>query len=108
MDAPPILLQGSRLVKSKALERTNVPPYCGLPSLSHQLPDIPVVEVVVTLVVVVVEVVETGATVVVWVVVLEAVVVLVVVDVPQDAKTIDATMRRVMTSQKVPFFISPH
>jgi hypothetical protein len=102
-----MLLQGSRLVKSKALERTSVPPYCGLPSLSHQLPVVPVAEVVVAFVVVVVEVVDTVATVVVWVVVLEAVVVVVVVDVPQDAKTIDATMSRVMTSQKVPFFISP-
>jgi hypothetical protein len=69
-------------------------------------PVVPVDVVVETLVVVVTEVVDDGMTEVVGVVVL-AVVVEVVVDVPQDAKTMDATMSRVITSQKVPFFISP-
>jgi hypothetical protein len=69
-------------------------------------PVVPVDVVVETLVVVVAEVVDDGMTVVVCVVVL-VVVVAVVVEVPQDAKTMDATMSRVITSQKVPFFISP-
>ena len=55
-----MLPHGSRFVKSKALEKTKLPPYWGLPSLSHQFPAAAVVVTVdvVTLVVVVVEVVE--------------------------------------------------
>jgi hypothetical protein len=84
--------------------RINVPPYVGVPSLSHQFP--------VTVVVVEVEV---GGAVVVVVVVVFVVVVVVVVDVGvdvvvvvvllQDAKTIDATMRQVSAIQIAPFFI---
>jgi hypothetical protein len=105
IDAPPMLPHGSRLTRSKPLEKTRLPPYWGLPSLSHQLP-VPLavlVGVVVTLVVVVV-VLETATDVVV-VVVVRVVVVVVVVVVPQDAKTSDDTMRKVSAIQKAPFFI---
>jgi hypothetical protein len=82
-----------------------MPPYCGVPRLSHQFP---VVTVVVVLVV------ETGVVVVVVVVVFVVVVVLpgeVDIDVVgvvvslQDAKTIDITMRQVSAIQIVPLFI---
>jgi hypothetical protein len=106
IDAPPMLPHGSRLTRSKPLEKTRLPPYWGLPSLSHQLP-VPLavlVGVVVTLVVVVV-VLETATDVVVVVVVRVVVVVVVVVVVPQDAKTSDDTMRKVSAIQKAPLFI---
>jgi len=79
----------------------NVPPYCGLPRLSHQLP---LAAVVVDIVVVGV----VGMTVVVDVVVRVDVDVGVdvdVVDVAQDAKTSDVTMRHVSTIQIAAFFI---
>ncbi len=100
-----MLPHGSRFVKSKALEKTKLPPYWGLPSLSHQFPAAAVVVTVdvVTLVVVVVEVVETKGVVVV--VVVRVVVGVVVVVVPQDAKTSDDTMRKVSNIQKAPLFI---
>jgi hypothetical protein len=90
-------------MRSKPLAKTRLPPYWGLPSLSHQLP-VPLavlVGVVVTLVVVVVVLV-TATDVVVVVV---RVVVVGVVVVPQDAKTSDDTMRKVSAIQKAPLFI---
>jgi hypothetical protein len=88
-----------------AEKSVNVPPYVGLPRLSHQFP--------VTAVVVEVEV--GGAVVVVVVVVVVFVVVavlvgadvdvVVVVVLLQDAKTIDVTMRQVSAIQIAPFFI---
>jgi hypothetical protein len=84
------------------LRRVISPPYCGLPSVSHQLPD-----TVVGLVVVIV--VEVGLDVDVDVMVeigVEVDVALdVVVDLAQDAKTSDVTMRKVNTIQKAPLFI---
>jgi hypothetical protein len=91
----------------EAIETVNEPPYCGLPSLSHQFP---IVTVVVVLVV------ETGGFVVVVVVVVVFVVVVVlpgevdidvvgVVVLLQDAKTVDITIRQVSASQIAPFFI---
>ena len=71
----------------------NVPPYCGVPRLSHQCP---VVEVDVVTVVVVVADDVTAVEVLEDVTVVEAVVevvVLVVVDLLQDANTSDARMR---------------
>jgi hypothetical protein len=79
-----------------------VPPYCGVPRLSHQFP---VTAVVVA--VVVVGVVVLGVVVVVLLVV---VVVCVGVEVDEvvllhDAKTSDATTRQVTNIQVIPFFI---
>jgi len=89
--------------------RVNVPPYCGIPRLSHQLPVDVVVAAVVTAAVDVV-VVGIIAVVDVVVVAIAAVVVvvigvLVVVDELQDANTSDATMRKVSAIQITPFFI---
>jgi len=81
-----------------------VPPYCGVPRVSHQFP---VAAVVVAVVVV---------GVVIWVVVVVVVVLVVVVVVCvgvevdvvvllHDAKTIDVTMRQVSNPQIIPFFI---
>jgi hypothetical protein len=87
-----------------------VPPYCGVPRLSHQFP----VEVVVTEVVTGdVDVVELVTTAVCVVVVIEIVDVVVgVVDVlvveedePQDASISDATIRKLSATQINPFFI---
>lgn len=85
-----------------------VPPYCGVPRLSHQFPVEVVVAAVVTGADVVVDVeavvaVVTGTDVVV--VVSEVVDVDVVLDLAQDAKINDVTMRQVSTIQKTPFFI---
>jgi molybdenum cofactor biosynthesis enzyme len=89
----------------------NVPPYCGVPRLSHQFP----VEVVVTAVVTTaVDVVVVGTTVavdvtVVTVVAMDAVVAVVVgmlvVDELHDAKTSDITIRQVSPIQINLFFI---
>jgi hypothetical protein len=86
------------------IRRTAVPPYCGFPRLSHQLP---VREVVVDFVVgtVVDAVRAVGLTTVVDVVVCVCVVVVPGVDVVQDTKTSDVTMRQVSIIQIVPFFI---
>jgi hypothetical protein len=88
-----------------------MPPYFGVPRLSHQLPVEVVLTAVVTVDVVVVDdgatvavldvVVITAAVVVVWV---DALVV-VVVDEPQDASTIDATRTKLSTIQIAPLFI---
>ena len=85
--------------------RVIVPPYCGVPRLSHQFPVTAVVDVVVV----------GGAVVVVVVIfVVVEVLVFVVVDVDvvavlvllQDAKTSDVTMRHVSAIQMTPLFIS--
>jgi len=78
------------------------PPYCGLPSLSHQFP----FAVVVVLAVVVMSVaVVVGVYFVVIVDVGIDVAVDVVVDVAQDAKSNDITTRQVSNIQIAPFFI---
>ena len=85
--------------------RVIVPPYCGTPRLSHQLPFTEVVVVVLD--------VGGAATVeeVVFVTVgfelVVSVVILVVVVVVQEAKTIDVSKRQVSTVQKIRFFIWP-
>jgi len=80
-----------------------MPPYCGAPSLFHQLP-VAVVDVFGTVVgaVIVVVVVLVGVAVTVLVV---AVVEVVVVDVAQDAKTSDISMRQVSKIQITFFFM---
>jgi len=80
-----------------------VPPYCGLPSLSHQLPVVVVVFLVVVGVVMVVVLV-VGLD-VVGVDVVDDSGVDDVVDVLQDARTSVVTMRQVSTIQIAPFFI---
>ena len=79
----------------------NVPPYCGIPRLSHQCPAVFVVATVVVARVVAVDV----GLVMFVVVVLLMVVVWVDVDVVQEAKTNDVMMREVSTIQIVPLFI---
>jgi len=83
----------------------NSPPYCGFPSLSHQLPFVLAV-VVVDLEVCIAVVVAIGIDAVVTAVVDVVVLVAIVVDVVQDAKTSDVTMRQVNAIQVVPIFIS--
>jgi hypothetical protein len=84
-----------------------VPPYCGVPRLSHQFP----VEVVVAAVVIEADVVVDVEAVVAVVTGTEVVVEVgvvagsdVVLDLAQDVKTIDITMRQVSTIQKILFF----
>ena len=85
----------------------NVPPYCGAPSLSHQLPDtvvlvlVVVVKVVVVLLIVIDDVVDVDVEICVDV---EVEVVLDVVLV-QDARTIDVIMRQVNKIQTALFSI---
>ena len=89
-----------------------VPPYCGAPRVSHQFPVLVVDAVTVTDVVdVAVDVVVgpkdvVAVVLVVVVIVVDDVVVAVVavVDELQDAKIMEATMRRVINPQRVPFF----
>ena len=87
-----------------------MPPYLGVPILSHQFPVL-VVEAVTVVAVAVVDVgmVEVVAVVVVATVVVEAVVValvvVAVVDELQDAKAIDATRRKLNSAQMIPFFM---
>ena len=90
-----------------------LPPYWGVPRLSHQFPvevvvgaveALDVVSVIVTVAVAVV-VVEVAAVVVTDGV--EVVVALVMVDEEQDAITIDVTMRKDRAIQMVPLFILP-
>jgi hypothetical protein len=92
-----------------------VPPYWGVPRLSHQFPvevavvavvigELDVVVVIATVVVVVV-IVEVATVVVVDAA--EFVVALVVVDEEQDPITSDITMRRHKAIQIVPLFILP-
>jgi hypothetical protein len=93
---------------SELIAAVIVPPYCGVPRLSHQFP----VEVVVAAVVTTAdEVVDVGAVVELVVVttadvvVVVVLVVLVVLAEPQDASTIDATMRKLSAIQIILFFI---
>jgi hypothetical protein len=84
-----------------------VPPYCGVPRLSHQFPVEVVVAAVVTGADVVVDVEAVVAVVTGTEVVVEVGVVAgsdVVLDLAQDVKTIDITMRPVSTIQKNLFF----
>ena len=97
---------------SVVIEVTNVPPYCGVPRLSHQCPVGVVVTVVVPTADVVVDVVTvvTVADVEVVVDVLDiglVVVVDVVDDFTHDAKINDVTMRQVSSTQIIPLFITP-
>jgi 1-acyl-sn-glycerol-3-phosphate acyltransferase len=83
-----------------------VPPYCGLPRLSHQFPVVAVVIEVGWVVVVEVGwviVVEVGWVIVVVVPTVDVVALVVVL--AQDAKTSDVTMRQVNTIQIAPLFI---
>jgi hypothetical protein len=92
---------------------TRVPPYSGVPRLSHQFPVAVVVAVEVTAAEVVdegitiVEVVEVDDGVEITVVVVDVVVVEVgvVVDEVQDAKTMDAVRRKVSDARISPLFI---
>jgi hypothetical protein len=81
---------GSNFVMFWGIASTISPPYCGLPRLSHQFPVVVVVVVIGGAVAVVVVVVDVGVD---------------VVEVPQDAKTSDVTMRQVNTIQIAPLFI---
>jgi hypothetical protein len=86
----------------------NEPPYFGVPRLSHQFPVEVVFTAVVAVPVVVVDVVLTTVDVVVVVVdvvVVLVVVALAVVEEPQDARSSDATRRRLTVIQITPFFI---
>jgi hypothetical protein len=84
------------------------PPYCGVPSLSHQLPVGRVLGAVVTLVVAGVEAIEVAELVkIVGAAVADFVVVDVVVEVAHDAKTRDDVMRTVSAIQAIPLFIGP-
>jgi hypothetical protein len=90
------------------IRRVIIPPYCGLPRLSHQLP-VPAVVVGFVEVGAVLAVVTGGEVVfvVVVVVVMGAVAVEVdVVDVLQDARTSEITMRQVSAIQINSLFIS--
>jgi hypothetical protein len=87
----------------------NVPPYCGAPSVSHQLPVLVVVAVTEIGVDVVEVVVDTMAVlvVVVGLLVVVALVVVadaVVVDEPHEARTIEAMMAREINPKRAPFF----
>ena len=91
---------------SELIAAVIVPPYWGVPRLSHQFPV--EVEVAVTAVVaaaLVVDVVLEVDIVVEVVVTVVDVVVVVVVDELQDAKTSEITMRLVSATQIIPFFI---
>ena len=90
---------GSQLVISESARMVIVPPYCGVPSESHQLP---------AAVVVVAVVVVTGAVVFVVVVVVVVAVVVVVMDevfVPQDASNMAATSKKLKPNQINLFFV---
>jgi hypothetical protein len=95
---------------SELIAAVIVPPYCGVPRLSHQFPVEVVDAVVVT---VALDVVEVEAIVEVLVVVITGVVVvvvgivveLVVVDEEQDANTSDVTIRMISAIQVTPLFI---
>jgi hypothetical protein len=102
------LLKGSQSEGSDTNRSVIVPPYCGVPSLSHQLPVAAVVDVVE----IVVFGVLVGVLVEIAVGVLDAAIEVVVdcrivaeVDVEQDAKTSDITMRQINNIQIVPLFI---
>jgi hypothetical protein len=86
-----------------------VPPYCGAPSVSHQLPVLEVVVVTEIGVDVVEVVLDTMAVVDVVVELLVVVALVVVVDVVvvdelQEARTIEAMMTREVNPKRAPFF----
>lgn len=95
------------MVISEETEVTNVPPYIGVPRLSHQCPVDVVVAVVVTTADDVVDVVTEVASVevVMEVVVVDVCVVDVELDVLQDAKTSEITMIQVSSTQITPLFM---
>ena len=102
------LLKGSQSEGSDTNRRVIVPPYRGVPSLSHQLPVVAVVDVVEIVVLDVL----VGVLVEIATGVLDAAIEVVVdcrvvaeVDVEQDAKTSDNTMRQINNIQIVPLFI---
>jgi hypothetical protein len=97
-------LYGSQFAKLLFIRRVTVPPYCGVPSESHQFP---VEAVVVTVVVIGVVVVEVVVVVVVLVVVVTIVDVGVdvFVDVEQDAISMEATIKRLKHNHIILFFI---
>ena len=107
MFVDPALLSGSQPERSLLSCKFICPPYCGLPSESHQFP--------VAVVVVVVAVVVCGKVVVVLVVVDVAVLidvvvdvdmdVEIVVDVAQDTSSIVATIKKLKPNQTSLFFI---
>ena len=90
---------GSQLVISESARIVIVPPYCGVPSESHQFPAAAVVVAVVVV---------TGAVVFVVVVVVVVAVVVVEVDevfVPQDASNMAATSKKLKPNQINLFFV---
>ena len=90
---------GSQLVISESARIVIVPPYCGVPSESHQFPAAAVVVAVVVV---------TGAVVFVVVVVVVVAVVVVVMDevfVPQDASNMAATSKKLKPNQINLFFV---
>jgi hypothetical protein len=90
---------------SLLMRKFMVPPYCGLPRLSHQFPAA-AVDGVETLVVDVLEdTVAEAVCEVICVVAVLFVVVWLVVEVLHDASSIDATRRQVSAIQMTPFFI---
>ena len=105
--------QGSQAVMGALSMSTRVPPYSGVPRLSHQFPVAVVVAVEVTAAEVVdegitiVEVVEVDDGVEITVVVVDVAVVEVgvVVDEVQDARTSEPTMRKVSDARRRLFFI---
>ena len=107
----PKLDHGSHVVRSRLSLRDNVPPYCGVPRLSHQCPDVWVVGVVAGALVVVVAgaLVVVVVVVVVWVVVVVVVVVVGfdVVDLVQDASSSVTTIKQLKINQADFFPIIP-
>jgi hypothetical protein len=90
------------------MESVMAPPYCGVPSVSHHFPVVEADEVVTETEL---EVVEEGLTVVVVAVdelgvVAGPVVVVVVVDVLQDASSIAAVIKTLRPNQRILFFNS--
>jgi len=100
-----IILYVSKFAALPPSRKVIVPPYCGLPSLSHQFPvvtvdfEVAIVGTVVGVTVIFeVEVeVDAGGSV--------GVVTVVAVDVLQEAKTSDIAIRQVSTIQIIPLFI---
>jgi len=92
-------------------EMVNVPPYCGVPKLSHQFPVLVVVAAVVGVLTDVVDVgmlvgaVDVGITGAVVVEVGVLVVEVAVVDEEQDANTSDPISTKVSAIQIIPLFI---
>ena len=84
-----------------------MPPYCGVPRLSHQWPAVVVVAETVGAVDVLVEVTVVDSVVVIGIEVVDVIcwVVVVVVDELQDAKMSEVTMRQVSAIQIIPLFI---